>query len=85
MPYRLVIIGALISTVLLEVIKRAFAWYVSSFELYQVIYGALWTIPVFFVWVLFFWYVTLFGACVTAQLSVGEQAEEAGVDQPNGR
>ena len=84
-PYRPVIIGALISTVLLEVMKRVFAWYVSSFELYQVIYGALWTIPVFFIWVLFFWYVTLFGACVTAQLSVGKQAEEAGVDKPNGR
>lgn len=84
-PYRPAVIGALISTVLLEVIKRDFAWYVSDFELYQVIYGALWTIPVFFVWVLFFLYVTLFGACVTAQLSVGQQAEEAGVDKPNGQ
>jgi membrane protein len=40
----------------------------TNFYAYQIIYGALWVIPVFFVWVFISWFVVLIGACITAEM-----------------
>ena len=45
-----------------------FVVFIGNFDTYQVIYGALWTIPVFLVWIYLSWLVTLLGACVSAEL-----------------
>jgi membrane protein len=61
-------IGAGIAAVLFEVAKSAFAAYVSEFKSYEVIYGALWVIPVFLIWIYISWLVVLIGGRYAARL-----------------
>ena len=62
------LIGTLVSTFLFEISKKIFTIYVTNFDSYQVIYGALWVIPVFLVWIFISWLVVLVGACITAEI-----------------
>lgn len=68
------IIGALLASVLFEFSKKAFALYISSFPSYQVIYGAMATIPILFLWVYLSWIVVLVGAVFTYVL--GKEDDE---------
>ncbi len=62
------LIGGLLAGIMFEVMKRAFAWYVTQFPTYQMVYGAFATIPVFLLWVYLSWLVVLFGAVAVAVL-----------------
>ena len=55
-------IGALVTTVLFELSKIGFAWYVNSFDSFTVIYGAFGVIPIFLIWIYISWLVILAGA-----------------------
>ena len=66
--FRFALVGALIAVALFELAKYGFVFFIGNFDTYQVIYGALWTIPVFLVWIYLSWLVTLLGACVSAEL-----------------
>ena len=69
--FRHAIIGGVTAAVMFEVAKYGFTWYISNFHSYEVIYGALSSIPIFLIWVYLSWLVVLVGAEVTA--SLGDQ------------
>lgn len=63
------LIGAALSALMFELAKAGFLWYVTNFPTYERLYGALATIPLFFVWVYVSWVVVLLGASVSAALT----------------
>ncbi len=54
--------GALLATVLFEISKKWFSFYVTTFATFEHIYGALSVIPLLFFWIFLIWVVALSGA-----------------------
>ena len=77
-PFRFALVGACVGTAMFEVIKRLFSWYLSQFPSYEVIYGALATIPILLVWIYLCWLIVLIGAEITASLTEFNQSRCAG-------
>lgn len=59
------LVGGLVTTVLFEVAKYLFTLYLRHFPAYQLLYGALATIPIFLVWLYFSWTIILVGALIS--------------------
>jgi len=70
------LIGALVATFLFELSKSGFAFYVSNLANYELVYGALATLPIFLIWVYLSWMVALVGAEVVAAFS--DEVEQPG-------
>lgn len=71
--------GAFVATILFELTKRLFGVYILNFNSYEVVYGALATLPIFLIWIYLSWVVALIGAEVVAvlqQRAVLEQCSE---------
>ena len=66
--WRHALAGALVATLLFELTKRGFAMFIVNFNNYEIVYGALATIPIFLIWIFLSWMVTLVGAEVVAVL-----------------
>lgn len=66
-------LGALVATVLFEAAKYGFAYYLTRYDTYQLLYGAFASVPIFFVWVYWVWFITLLGTEISYALSVHYQ------------
>jgi membrane protein len=64
-------LGGLFAALAFEAAKHGFALYVANVPTYQLVYGALATLPLFLVWIYLSWLIVLAGAAVTATLSEG--------------
>lgn len=60
--------GAVVTAICLEILKNGFAFYLTKFPTYTLIYGTFATIPIFLLWVYLSWLVVLVGATFTATL-----------------
>lgn len=68
--------GGMVAAMLFEITKRSFTWYISNFHSYEIIYGALSSIPIFLLWIYLSWLVVLVGAEITAALGEGDDNPE---------
>ena len=62
------LVGALVATVSLELLKLGFGVYISQMSSYATVYGALAGIPIALLWMYIFWAVVLLGAETAACL-----------------
>jgi membrane protein len=54
--------GATFAVCLLEIAKSGFSLYVSYFQTYELLYGALASIPLLLIWIYLTWFIVLVGA-----------------------
>ncbi|WP_439240302.1 virulence factor BrkB family protein [Lonepinella sp. BR2474] len=60
--------GALIAAIFFTLGKQGFAWYITTFPSYQLIYGAMATLPIMLLWIWLSWTFILLGAQLAAVL-----------------
>jgi membrane protein len=60
--------GGFGAAIALEIMKAGFAFYITKFPSYTIIYGAFATLPIFLLWIYLSWLAVLFGATVAATL-----------------
>ena len=61
-------VGGLFAAVFFELSKAGFAAYLKAFPVWETIYGAVSTVPIFLVWVYVAWSIMLSGALIAAAL-----------------
>ncbi|MGB3288662.1 MAG: YihY family inner membrane protein [Burkholderiaceae bacterium] len=62
------VIGGLGTAIVLEIMRAGFAYYLTRFPSYTIIYGAFATLPIFLLWIYLSWLAILLGATVAATL-----------------
>lgn len=60
--------GGLFTAVALEIMRAGFAFYLTRFPTYTIIYGAFATLPIFLLWIYISWMIVLLGASIAAVL-----------------
>ena len=69
--------GAFLAAIFFTLGKQAFTWYIVTFPSYQLIYGAMATLPIMLLWIQISWLVVLVGAQLASTLDeIGEQIEQ---------
>jgi membrane protein len=62
------LIGGVTAGVLFEIMGRLFAYYITNFPTYTLVYGTFSVLPIFLLWIYFSWLVVLFGALIAASI-----------------
>lgn len=66
--WRDALLGGILTSIVLELLRTGFAFYITRFPTYTLIYGAFATVPIFLLWVYLSWLVVLSGATFVALL-----------------
>ncbi|WP_223669187.1 YihY family inner membrane protein [Kangiella shandongensis] len=74
--FRFAVLAATITAILFELAKYGFAIFVTKFSTYEVIYGAITAIPLFFLWVFLSWLILMFGVVICFALHRFEMKRE---------
>ena len=64
--------GATFAVILFEIAKSGFTLYLSYFNTYELLYGALASIPLLLIWIYFTWLIVLIGAEIAHFMQVDE-------------
>ncbi len=81
--WRDALIGALLATVALELLKRGLGLQLTRLPTYTVVYGAFAALPLFLIWLFLVWLIVLAAAVLTASLpSWGEGLNEPPPETP---
>jgi membrane protein len=76
--WRYAVAGGALAGIAFEVTKRVFTWYLTSFQSYEMLYGALAAVPALMFWIFLTWLIVLAGAAVAATLAeAGGRANDA--------
>jgi membrane protein len=62
------LVGGVLASLLFELAKVGFVYYLYVFPSYELIYGALAVIPIFLIWIYISWSIIIYGALVTKEL-----------------
>ena len=73
--------GALIAAVFFTLGKQAFTWYIVTFPSYQLIYGAMATLPIMLLWIQISWTVVLLGAQLAAVLAEVRSTNQTNLEE----
>lgn len=65
--------GGIFASLLFESAKYGFAFYLTNYNIYQLLYGAFSTVPIFLVWIYWVWFITLLGAEISYAFSVHQK------------
>ena len=71
--------GGFLAALAFEAMKYGFAFYITQFPTYKLVYGAFASVPIFLLWIYLSWLVVLFGA-VTAAVMPDWRERAAQVD-----
>ncbi len=74
--FRASIFGSILVTVLFQIARWGFALYLTRFATYRQIYGILWTLPAFFLWIYLCWIIFLVGAEISGAIQFNLAARE---------
>ncbi|MBS99490.1 MAG: ribonuclease [Oceanospirillaceae bacterium] len=69
-PLKNAALGGLAAAIMFEVAKRGFAFFVTQFPSYELIYGAFAAVPMFLVWIFICWTIILLGAELSRALTI---------------
>ncbi|WP_043518815.1 YihY family inner membrane protein [Achromobacter arsenitoxydans] len=64
--WRDALVGGSVTAIVLEIMKSGFAYYLTRFPTYTVIYGAFATLPIFLLWIYLSWLAVLLGATLAS-------------------
>lgn len=73
-------IGALIAACFFTLGKQAFTWYIVTFPSYEMIYGAMATLPLMLLWIQLSWLFVLLGAQLSAVLGDMQKVTQGELD-----
>lgn len=73
-------VGALVAATFFTLGKQAFTWYIVTFPSYEMIYGAMATLPLMLLWIQLSWLFVLLGAQLAAVLADMQKVTQGELD-----